>query len=465
MLFPESAVAGIAWPAVPGGRAARLLAILAQFERSQWLSAEQLQAQQARQLGRLLVHAYQTVPHYRRVFDAADLPPEKVRGELQWRRLPTLRRSDLQAAGDAVHSQRLPDGHGPAAPIVTSGSTGRPVVALSSAITQLFWQALTIREHLWHGRDLSKKLAAIRFVPSGGCEPPQGRITDNWGSATRGLFRTGPCAILSIRSSIAEQADWLLRQDPEYLLSYPSALFALARWFRRQGRTLPRLREVRSFGEVLEPNVRETCREAWGRRVVDMYSAQEVGYLGLECPVSGLYHVPAETVLVEVLDAAGRPCPAGRIGRVVATPLHNFACPLIRYELGDFAEVGPPCPCGRGLPTLRRILGRKRNLLVLPGGELRWPSIQVDSADAGSLPPVRQFQVVQKTLEDVEAVLVVDRPLAAEEEARLRGWLEQGLGHAFRVTFRYVERIEPGPTGKYEDFRSEAPWPEEGDAR
>ena len=33
--------------------------------------------------------------------------------------------------------------------------------------------------------------------------------------------------------------------------------------------------------------------------------------------------------------------------------------------------------------------------------------------------------------------------------------LEKGLGHRFAVTFRYVDHIPAGPTGKYEDFRSE----------
>ena len=43
--------------------------------------------------------------------------------------------------------------------------------------------------------------------------------------------------------------------------------------------------------------------------------------------------------------------------------------PLLRYEIGDYAEVGPTCDCGRTLPVLTRILGRDRNRLVMPNGE------------------------------------------------------------------------------------------------
>ena len=97
-----------------------------------------------------------------------------------------------------------------------------------------------------------------------------------------------------------------------------------------------------------------------------MYSSQEVGYIALECPTGESYHVQAENVLVEVLDDQDRPCSPGDVGRVVVTALHNFATPLLRYDIGDYAEVGAPCPCGRGLPALRRIMGRQRNMALLP---------------------------------------------------------------------------------------------------
>ena len=61
-----------------------------------------------------------------------------------------------------------------------------------------------------------------------------------------------------------------------------------------------------------------------------------------------------------MLDGQGKPCGVGEIGRVVVTPLSNFAMPLIRYDVGDTAEVGPPCACRRGLPVLTRIIGRDR---------------------------------------------------------------------------------------------------------
>ena len=102
-------------------------------------------------------------------------------------------------------------------------------------------------------------------------------------------------------------------------------------------------------------------------------------------------------------------CAPGQIGRIVVTSLHNFAMPLIRYDIGDFAQVGEACDCGRGLPVLTRILGRVRNTLVTADGKRYWPVFGtralMDSA------PVRQYQFVQKSPQRIQARVVASAPL------------------------------------------------------
>ena len=134
------------------------------------------------------------------------------------------------------------------------------------------------------------------------------------------------------------------------------------------------------------------------------------------------------------------------------TPLHAFAMPLLRYELRDHAEVGPPCPCGRGLPTLRRIQGRLRNMLVTPNGEVRWPL--VGFAQYRSVAPVLQYQVAQLARDHIELRLVTERALSAHEEAALAAILRSSLGDFARVDFRYFDDLPAGPNGKFEEFVS-----------
>ncbi|MEE8213348.1 MAG: phenylacetate--CoA ligase family protein, partial [Alphaproteobacteria bacterium] len=164
------------------------------------------------------------------------------------------------------------------------------------------------------------------------------------------------------------------------------------------------------------------------------------------------YHVQSENVLVEILDKDGKPCPPGEVGRLVVTDFHNFATPLIRYEIGDYAEAGEPCSCGRGLPVLRRILGRVRNIATLPSGEKFWPRFYSD--DLAGIAPVRQVQLVQRSVHDIDVRLVVARALTGDEEERLKSVILEYLGHPFTLRFTYVDEIPRSASGKYEDFLS-----------
>jgi phenylacetate-CoA ligase len=450
----RSFVDGVVWPALPSQRGAALQALLFQFEQTQWWPAERLIGRQLTQLQMLLDHAYETVPYYRMRLGAAGFRPGGALTPADWRALPVLTRRDIQNVGKALASRKLPPGYSPTIETQTSGSTGQPVRVTGTQLDALMWEAMTLREHLWHRRDLSGRLVVIRANAPGYDGPARVAMQQDWGAPANLLFETGPAAVMSFAVDVATQAGWLMRHAPEYVLTYPTNLMALIRCTAVRGERPARLREVRTVGETVTPALRAACREAWNVPIVDTYSSQELGYLALQCPNSGLYHAMAESVLVEILAADGSACAPGETGRVVATSLHNLAMPLIRYELRDYAEAGGPCPCGRGLPTIARILGRTRNMLTLPNGERRWPLVGFDKFR--DIAPVRQYQFIQHTREEIEARFVADRPLTGEEEARLVRAIQPALGHPFRLTFSYFDgEIPRGPGGKFEEFVSE----------
>jgi len=313
-------------------------------------------------------------------------------------------------------------------------------------LEQLFWNAFTLRDHLWHRRDLSGRLAAVRYAPAGGAAA-------GWGPATDAAFMTGDCAILHIDTDLSQQVDWLCERDPVYLLSYASNIRELALAFMARGLRLPRLREVRSVSEVVGPELRTLVRGAWNVPLTDMYSAKEVGYIALQCPERDVYHVQSENVLVEIVDEDNRPCAPGQAGRVLLTALHKFAMPLIRYEIGDYAVPGEACTCGRGLPTIREIRGRERNMMHLANGEKRWPLC--DLVKEPDLPGILQYQFVQKSHKHLELRLVVGPQYARNLEPVLREIVHRRLGHPFELAIFYGDSIPRSTGGKYEDFRSE----------
>lgn len=441
---PLSALSGVIWPAVPAAEAARMLALQYQFEQTQWWPAQQLADMQLRQFNAVFAHAVATVPFYRQRFAPWQ---SGITTWAQYRELLPSTRREVQQAGNAMHSEAPPQEHGPLMKTESSGSTGMPLVTLGSAWTQLMWQALLLRDHLWHRRDLRGKLAAIRSKTADGRAP-------DWGPATA-AFGTGPSVVRSLAASLDDQLRWLAAEDPEYVLSFATNLQALASRSRELGVRLPRLRQARTYGEMLRPEARGIVREAWGVEIADSYSSEELGYIALQCPEHEHYHVQSESLVVEVLNDDGTSCDPGETGQIVVSTLHNFAMPLLRYASGDYAEVGGPCACGRGLPVLRRIVGRQRNMLLRPDGTRYWPSFP--SELWAKIAPVEQFQVIQRDRSSVELRVVAPRDLSADEGRLLTGALREALGCDYRVTLVRLAQIQRGTGGKYEDFISLLP--------
>ncbi len=452
---PFSGVPGCLFPSLPSNANALQLALQFQLEQSQWWPTERLRTEQLRQLGLIVRHAVATSPFYRRHYAGLDGAATTMLTEEDWSRLPITTRSQLQEAGDSWPSTQPPKEHGPVAFSTTSGSTGRAVRFGRTNATTVLWQAFALRDHLWQKRDLGGKLSAIRWLPRGEAEAPAGRAAANWGPPIAGLFPGGPFSILNVVATLPEQLAWLRKEKPDYLASFPSNLKALAEYALRQGERLPPIRSLRTIGETVSPETRRFLTEAWGSPLADIYTCEEAGYLALQCPGTDHYHVQSENVRIEIIDDAGRPCPPGRSGRVIVSSLNNFATPLLRYEIGDYAEFGEPCACGRGLPVLRRIFGRRRNRLHLPSGESVFPYL----GEHGQILQltgikVREFQCIQHDLRRIEVKLVADRAFTPEEASKVAAKMRENLGHPFEVDYTFHQAIERGPRGKFEEFIS-----------
>lgn len=455
--IPLSAVEGAVWPAPAGGMQAVILAALQQLEHSQYLPPEELQARQFRQLGLLIAHAAKTLPFYRERFHTCGFDPAAPITEASWAKLPILTREEAQAAGTALHCRSLPKQHGETTTDHTSGSTGTPLSVLRSAIAIFYWNVFAIRETSWHGFDLSGKLAAIRLdwrrpVDSTGLYVKR---HENWGPPLAALYPTGPGVVLDVRqSTIEQQAAWLQQEAPTHLVGFGVGLQALARHCLAHDIRVPSIRSVYSQGEALTDTARAACLEAWGVEVVDNYSAVEAGYIALQCPDHPHLHIQSESALVEILAQDGRPCLPGEVGQVVVTPLHNFAMPLIRYAIGDLAQMGAPCACGRTLPVLNRILGRtRRDMLMLPDGTQGFPYVGGNAV--AEFPAIIQHQVIQRSVTEIELRLVARAQLPVEDEDRLRSRMLAAIGHPFRISIVYCDAIERSPSGKYVEFKSE----------
>jgi phenylacetate-CoA ligase len=447
MLSPlvKSCLPGIVWPGLPEPAGAAQLALLYQFSQSERWSTEELVNAQYRQLDALIKHAWHTSPFYRNRFAQSGYDPSQDLNPSWFTSLPLLSWQALQSDYDQIVSTQPPVSHGATIEGASSGSTGRPIRFLSTEYTRTIWRTLSMRSHLWNSRDFSAKFAVIRAKV-------KNQTAVDWGVSMNQVFDTAPSPTLDIRTPVADQATWLLGQNPHYLLTFPSNLRGLAERFLLLDKTASGIEEIITIGEMLTPENRAFCEQVFKAPIRDVYSASEVGYIAFQCQ-EGHYHVQ-ENLLVEVLDEEGKPVPDGKVGQVVITDLHNFASPLIRYAIGDYAEKGNcACKCGRKLMQLNQVMGRSRNLITLPNGNRFWPlmAIQEWPKSAG----ITRHQVIQKSLDLLEVRLEVPRPLTDDERNGIATALCGRLGHQFDIQFAEMASMPMPDNGKFEDFISE----------
>lgn len=436
------------WPPASDDRHAVLAAMALQLDASQWLPAEAIVERQYRQLVTLAQFHARHSPAFAERLAAAALEANDLASAEGLARLGELSRAMVQDGRQRADPAALPAKHGPTAEVNTSGSTGEPVRVVRTALNRLHWMAMSVRFHLWGEPGPFGRFAVIRANLMAHGERP------DWAAPMSALWDTGPLLLIDIEADIDDQLDQLVAFQPDSVLIYPSNLAALLDRMEDRGISLPSVKRWRTLDETLTLDLVERIRASRPAPIHDAYSTEEVGYVAIQCPDDpGHYHICSETMIVELVDEAGQPVPRGQAGRVLITDLHNFATPIIRYAIGDMAVAGGPCPCGRGMPTLKRVLGRTRNMITKPDGTRHWPL--TGYKQFRDIAPIRQYQFRQHALDHIEVRLVTERELTSDEEEALRAHLQWKLRHPFRIDLVYFDgRLPPGRNGKFEEFVS-----------
>ena len=415
---------------------------------------ERVERRQRRRLRAIVRHAYETVPYYRETMRRLGLRPEDIATADDLVRLPIVEREQLQHDPEAFASTAY-------APerclrLRSSGSTGASRI--------VFHDIAALLQNAAHGeRDRAMVAPLVGRVGY-----RELTISSPVGSAYRirrivAARTLTPSRVWIERQYVSpfdppeEIAQLIEAFRPHVIYGYGSTIELLFAHYEAHG-GLGHLPDVITFSaDALSAAARRTIEEGFGVPVFGTYQAIEALKIGFQCERRAGYHLNADLYPVRVVDEAGRDVPSGETGEVVVSNLVNRATVLLNYRLGDLATLAAaPCPCGRTLPLLASLDGRRDDVIKLPSGRVVNPHTVRKVFDLE--PTVWQFQVVQE--EPNRFRLAIVAPLDTDRDGlrrRLAAGLVERLGEPVAVEVVFVEAVERTAGGKVRPILSRCP--------
>jgi phenylacetate-CoA ligase len=254
--------------------------------------------------------------------------------------------------------------------------------------------------------------------------------------------RTGP-------ARAAAMAEAIRRHGCRFLKGLASTLFAFALACRQTGEASLRFIALFTSGETLNPRHRAFLEEVFQSPVLDSYGHMERTVAISQCPRGG-YHLNLDYGVLELVDLQPANNGRSRIGRAIGTSLHNMAMPFIRYDIGDEIEIFTQpevCPCGRTLPLIKSIRGRRGSTLVAPDGTYLTSLHILPELMTG----VRFVQFVQESKTDLCLRVVPDGDWPQSQRKQALELVRRAVGPSMTVvlqetTFEQLVREHSGKT-------------------
>ncbi len=366
---------------------------------------EQLEKAQLGKLRQLVGESYAHTVAYRCLMQRGRVRPEDISTLGDIERLPVICKADLLEFTEQERTNERRASNNRSVRIATSGSSGKPFEFVIDPAYDAWRKAQYLRPYVSNGRRPWHRVL---------------RLTANLGPGQTGGSRLSPYRErrLACTAPIEDQLLALQLFRPRILQGYPSALRCLAFEVRLRNITTPYIRTVFTDSELLSPDSRSLIERAFDAPVLDVFGTFETDNILYQCSNSSNYHVATDSIIAEIVRE-GVPVREGQ-GDLVVTVLNNMTSPFIRYNLEDVVgHVATPCDCGRTFPVFSIVAGRSDDLVRAAHGKLQSPLSFLWRFDAFS-DLLREYQIVQTSIDQFIAKIVPVRVLRSDEEDRIR---------------------------------------------
>jgi len=430
-----------------------VLARLEQLKQTEQFPRTELEAFQRQKLQRVIEYAHQYVPYYQKLFEQVGFHPNDLRQNLTvLQKIPVLTKESIRENFDDLLTTE-PVRRRQLSQVATSGSTGHPLVFMQD---NDYRDTVTadIQRHLgWAGWQLGQVHAYIwgANFEVAAQESARTRLIDwVWNRFTTNAF-------VLTEESMAAFAQQILRQRPKLLFGYASSLHRFAQFVRENSSYHGiRFNGVFSSAEVLLPTTRQFIEETFQCQIFNRYGSKELGGIACECEAHTGLHISAENNFVEIIRN-GQAVGPKEVGDIIVTNLNNLGMPFIRYSTGDAGSWrdDEDCPCGRAAPMLQTIEGRLVDAFQTRDGRTAWAGFAGAGYSGLAHPAIKQFQIVQKSLDLMVVRLVKTGEIPQTVLDELLKTFHTAFGENVEIQFEFPAQIPVLPSGKHQYAVSE----------
>ncbi|MFC1645690.1 phenylacetate--CoA ligase family protein [Candidatus Omnitrophota bacterium] len=411
------------------------------LEKSQWWSRQELENYQSEKLRPLIKHAYNNTVYYHRLFKENRLSPDDIKTVKDLAKVPILTKDIVREHFQEMIATNIDKNT--LVRFSTSGTTGKPLIFFSEKRLEFFnFGPYMWRQYRWGGQefnDLKALLGSHIFKP------------DRKG--IKEIISYNPARNQLILSSYDINrknsplfAKALNKYKPQVIEAFPASLEALIGFFKEYGIKSPvQPKAIFTNSEVLYPWQRKLIGEYFGCEIFDVYCLEERVVIAAECEKHTKHHVFSEYGIAELVEN-GHLVAEGNSGEIVATSLNNYGMPFIRYNTKDVGYfVKENCPCGRGLPLLGLIGGRKRNFVVSKSGSV----ISITIVDIpNTTDNVGQFQFIQRKQGRLELKIVRKKDFSQADLEKIEKKVKEKFLDDMEVEISFVDSIAKTQAGK-----------------
>lgn len=321
--------------------------------RIQYWKKEKIEKLKNKLLRAIIRYAYKHVPAYRKLWKSAKIKPENIKNEQDLKKLPIVDKKMIKENyKNFISREYLEHVESLNKRAIffrqTSGTTGKPLIMPFDINSKAYLDAVYARALIDVGYDYTKPLLYYWWSMR----------SNKWYSVF-GFFRK---IFVPIEWDEIQQLNFMQKIKPKYIYYYPSQLFFISRYILKNDIKLgfkPKL--IITHAEILTESMRKTIEKAFNTKVYDEYGSNEFNRIAFECLDRNGYHVPIDSLIVEIIDENKEEVSGGEKGEIIITSLFNKVLPLIRYKQEDYVikSENEECSCGINLPIkIKSIEGR-----------------------------------------------------------------------------------------------------------